>query len=87
MIRDLRDKEKMMRDKPKTTKKSQLIAMLGKKGGVTVEQIGSKLGWQPHTVRAALTGLRKAGHEIELKKPESGDAGSYRIVTKAQSAK
>jgi len=76
-----------MSDKPKPTKKSQLIAMLKAKNGASVEQISTKLGWQPHTVRASLTGLRKAGHEIDLKKPDGGGADTYRIIKPASPSK
>lgn len=74
-----------MTDTPKQTKKAQMIAMLRSKAGATVEQVGLKLGWQAHTVRAALTGLRKSGFEIALKKPSGGGVGSYRIVGASQS--
>ncbi len=37
--------------------------------------------WLPHTTRAALTGLRKKGHEIERSKRD--DTTCYRIVAKA----
>ena len=54
--------------KPKT-KKAQLIQMLTRKAGADVATISEKLGWLPHTTRAALTGLRKAGFEITAEKP------------------
>ena len=50
---------------PKASKKSLLIAMLGDEGGASLAAIVDKTGWLPHTSRAALTGLRKAGHAIE----------------------
>ena len=34
--------------------------------------------WLPHTTRAALTGIRKKGHEVERMKRD--DATCYRIV-------
>ncbi len=46
--------------KPKT-KKAQLMQLLTRKTGADVATISEKLGWLPHTTRAALTGLRKAG--------------------------
>jgi len=69
----------------RTTKKSRLIGMLKAKGGATVEHMSSELDWQHHTTRAALTGLRKAGFDIELVKPKSGGAGNY-IISKAAAA-
>ncbi len=64
----------------KPTKKAQLIALLQRKSGMTIAEASGKFGWQQHTTRAALTGLRKAGYEIELSKPESGGAGTYRAT-------
>lgn len=46
------------------TKKAQLIALLRQKGGTDVAAVGRALGWQPHTVRAAFTGLKKAGFSV-----------------------
>ena len=63
-----------------STKKDQLIAILSTKSGTDVASISAALGWQPHTTRAALTMLRKAGYTIEAAKPAGGGAGLYRIV-------
>ena len=71
--------------KPKT-KKAQLIQMLTRKAGADVATISEKLGWQSHTTRAALTGLRKAGFEISAEKPRQGKALSYRITAQPADA-
>ena len=68
--------------KPKT-KKAQLIQMLNRKTGTDVATISEKLGWLPHTTRAALTGLRKAGFEISAEKPGNGKPSCYRILDKS----
>ena len=65
--------------KPKT-KQAQLIQLLTRKAGADVATISEKLGWQSHTTRAALTGLRKAGFEISAEKPGDGKASCYRIT-------
>ncbi|MEM7667490.1 MAG: DUF3489 domain-containing protein [Pseudomonadota bacterium] len=62
------------------TKKDQLIRMLKAKAGADVEALSDKLGWQPHTTRAAITRLRKAGHEIIVTKPDGGRVSTYRII-------
>ena len=62
------------------TKKEQLIRMLKAKAGADVATLSDKLGWQPHTTRAALTSLRKAGHEIIATKPNGRGASTYHIV-------
>jgi len=59
-------------------KSDRLIAMLDGEAGVTIAQISDELGWLPHTCRAALSGLRKAGHEIETIKAK-GELTRYRI--------
>lgn len=66
------------------SKKHRLISMLRRDGGTTITAISSALGWQPHTTRAAITGLRKSGHEVETAKPEDGSSGLiYRIAISA----
>lgn len=47
------------------TKKARVIALLSRKSGATLAQITKATGWQSHTVRAALTRLRKQGFAIE----------------------
>ncbi len=64
--------------KPKT-KKEALIQVLTRKSGADVATISDKLGWQTHTTRAALTGLRKAGYEVLGEKPYEGKPKPYRI--------
>ena len=74
-----------MQTKPKT-KKAQLIQLLTRKTGADVATISNKLGWQSHTTRAALTGLRKAGFEISAEKPGEGKPLSYRITAQPADA-
>ena len=70
---------------PRQTKKTRLIAMLERKDGSTIAAISDALGWQPHTTRAAITGLRKSGHHIDTAKPDKGGAGLiYRIVADSE---
>jgi predicted ArsR family transcriptional regulator len=71
--------------KPKT-KKAQLIQLLTRKAGADVATISDKLGWQAHTTRAALTGLRKAGFEISAEKSGEGKPLSYRITAQPADA-
>ena len=52
-------------DRPRaSTKRAVLIGMLERPEGAPVAEIGQRLGWLPHTVRAAITGLRHAGREV-----------------------
>src|SRR6202048_697854 len=50
-------------DRPRaSTKRAVLIGMLERPDGASVAELGQRLGWLPHTVRAAITGLRHARH-------------------------
>ncbi len=60
------------------TKQARLVDMMQKPGGATVAQMGTKTGWQPHSVRAALTGLRKRGIAVTRAKDDTGTT-IYRI--------
>jgi|GEM_PF-1160383 len=71
---------KQARTTGKTTKKAKLIALLSRKNGADVPSLSETLGWLPHTTRAALTGLRKAGYEITSSKSGNGKPSRYQIV-------
>lgn len=62
------------------TRRDQLVRLLRRKTGADVPAISEKMGWLPHSTRAALTGLRKAGYELEATKPGKGGPSRYRIV-------
>jgi len=47
------------------TKHQRLLDLLKTGTGASVEDMITATGWQAHTVRAAMTGLRKRGHKIE----------------------
>lgn len=66
-------------EQPKSvTKIGKVVALLQRKQGATLDEVMSATGWQKHTTRAALTGLKKKGHTIEREKRE--DASCYRIT-------
>jgi hypothetical protein len=46
------------------SKTAVLIQLMTREGGATLDQMVEATSWQPHTVRAALTGLRKKGHAV-----------------------
>ncbi len=54
------------------TKQARLVALLSRPKGANLSELEKATGWQPHTVRAALTGLRKKGYEITREKSEKG---------------
>jgi len=62
-----------------TTKKSKLIALLRARNGARTPTICKSLGWKKHTVRAALSGLRKEGHVITASKSVRDGTTVYRM--------
>jgi hypothetical protein len=67
------------------SKLAEVMALLGRKQGVGIEELTSATGWLPHTTRAALTGLRKRGYAVERSRSEEGGS-VYRIVVAAAPA-
>ena len=61
------------------SKQSLLITMLQKKQGADIDAIVRATDWLPHTARAVISGLRKAGFAIELERKD-GAKSVYRIV-------
>ncbi len=61
------------------TKSEVLLKALQRKRPPTVTVLCTQLGWQAHTVRAAISRLRKAGHQIEVGK-SAGGATTYQLV-------
>jgi hypothetical protein len=61
---------------PASSKRAKLIAMLERPEGASIAEIGQWLGWLPHTVRAAITGLRQAGRAVTRSK-DADDRSVY----------
>jgi hypothetical protein len=63
------------------TKQAQLIAMLERPEGATIEQIVAATGWQPHTVRGAFAGAlkKRLGLTVTSQKVE-GRGRVYKIA-------
>ena len=59
------------------TKKAQILTLLRRKRGASIRDLTRRTGWQAHSVRAALTGLRKCGAIIERRSERAGSR--YRI--------
>jgi predicted ArsR family transcriptional regulator len=63
------------------SKQAELIEMLKRPDGATIEEIVKKFDWQPHTVRGAIAGAlkKKLGLDVQSEKVE--DRGRvYRIA-------
>lgn len=63
------------------SKAATLLEMLQRKDGATLEEMTTRTRWQSHSVRAAMTGLRKKGHFIE--KRAVGNTTAWFIVAAA----
>lgn len=60
------------------TKEADLVSALTGKGR-TITQLTERLGWQPHTVRAAFTRLRKRGYIVERVPPTTKSLAKFRL--------
>lgn len=66
------------------SKTAQVVAMLQRKDGATLEEIMTQMSWQKHTVRGFMAGaMKKAGHTVESFKSEKGER-TYRISSIAR---
>ncbi|AMJ61047.1 DUF3489 domain-containing protein [Bosea sp. PAMC 26642] len=60
-----------------------VLGLLQADEGVTLAKLVAVTDWQPHTMRAALTGLRKRGYLIAIEKVVDADGAKrsvYRIT-------
>lgn len=53
-----------------------VLELLQRPAGASIDELQAATQWLPHTIRAALTGLRKRGHVVELRRGE-GDRIAY----------
>ena len=60
------------------SKTAAVLALLARPHGATMAELVVATGWLPHTTRAALTGLRKKGHDITRGKADG--LTCYRIA-------
>ena len=70
---------------PHETKVAILRRLLTRKAGADLAALQEATGWQPHSVRAGLSGLRKAGYGIDRTEPaKPGDTATYRITSRPE---
>lgn len=62
-------------------KREVVIALLRREQGATMAELMAATGWQPHSTRAVITGLRKHGHDIACIK--GGGPSYYKIAATA----
>jgi hypothetical protein len=64
------------------SKKAAIVALLERTDGAAFSDLTKATGWQGHSVRAALTGLRKEGKELIRAKDAAG-VTHYRLAADA----
>lgn len=63
---------------PPLSKTAQVLSLLSRPEGATLQQMVEATGWLPHTTRASLTGLKKKGHEVISVKADG--VRTYRVI-------
>lgn len=61
------------------SKKGAILALLQQPKGAAIEDLIAATGWQVHSVRAALTGLRKEGRKL-LRDRDAAGITHYRLL-------
>jgi hypothetical protein len=64
--------------RPAARKSAAVMKMLARARGATIVEVATATAWQPHSVRAYLSGLRKKGLVLVRETRKSGE-GAYRI--------
>lgn len=65
--------------KPKSQTKASIVEAFERKDGASLEAIGKATGWQSHSSRAFLTGLRNKGREL-VRYQDSKGSSIYRLT-------
>jgi len=68
------------------TKQDQLLALLRRPQGVTIEQAAKALTWQPHSVRGVLSGVLKKRLGLAVTSTKSDGGRVYRVAEPARTA-
>jgi hypothetical protein len=66
----------------RSSKKATILALLQRPTGAAIGDLTEATGWQGHSVRAALTGLRKEGKEL-VRVKDAGGVTHYRLAAAA----
>ena len=61
------------------TKLAQVVELLQRDRGATIDELIEVTGWLPHTTRAALTGLRKRGFATAIDRSDKERGSIYRV--------
>lgn len=69
----------MTKDNYTSSKTQQLIRLLAKPNGVKISTIANRLGWQPHSVRSAVSRLPKGGTDVVMSRSVRSGESVYAI--------
>ena len=56
----------------KPTKTATILKLISRPKGASIAELRKAVGWKDHSIRAALTGLRKKGCDIQRDKSAAG---------------
>ena len=70
---------------PGTSKFDSVVKLLRRAKGATIAEMQEATTWQPHSVRAFLSGLRKKGSVLSKEQRKSGET-TYRLAGKSAPA-
>ena len=66
----------------KPTKTATILKLINRPKGASIAELQITVDWKPHSIRAALTGLRKKGHDVQREKDAKG-VTVYRLAKEA----
>lgn len=67
----------------RVTRREALHQALATEQGASIQELCATFGWQPHSARAALSGLRKSGTAVDRILPATaGGEARYRVAVK-----
>lgn len=58
----------------RANKRDKALTLMRRAQGATLAELTKSTAWQPHSARAVISGLRKAGHAITRTKRDNGDS-------------
>ena len=69
------------------SKLANMIALLCRKEGATLEQMMKATGWQSHSVRGAMSGALKKKRGLNVTSSKEGSVRVYRIVKASRASR
>jgi hypothetical protein len=66
-----------------TTKSATVRGLLVRDGGATLDEMIAATGWQPHSCRAFLSGIRKLGDAV-IKLERTDGRTAWRVAKQAE---